>query len=403
MAGSRTTTARGSIWGLLPAFLIVFFPGTLAAVELDFGGDGRLYAFLALDDLPDRRNDSELGILRLKLDTIFSDEVNVEVHGVVQASSPPLFPGASTVSGGTRRYFDLETTIIENDDLLVTAEFDRLNVRWERPGFRLIAGRQAITWGVTYFWPVLDLFAPFAPQRIDRDYKPGVDAVRATIPMGDFSELEFVAAGQGQDMPDDFSGAGLARINLGRSDIGIMAGSFHTDTVVGSFITTDVRGTGIRGEVSYTESGDPADAQIDRETFVRATMGIDRQLNERLNLTAEASWNGFGADDPDGYLRIIVSDRFQRGEVNSMGRPYAGLSLSWQLHPLVAASAAVIGNLDDGSALIQPTVNWWVSESVTALFGIFVGIGDGLDEDGGLQSEYGAAATTVWASVQIFF
>jgi hypothetical protein len=385
------------------AALIVLAPGTLAAVDFDFGGDARLHAFLALDNLPDRRNDSELGILRLKLDTVFSDEVNVEVHGVVQASSPPLFLGASTVTGGTRRYFDLETTIIENDDLLVIAEFDRLNVRWERPGFRLIAGRQAITWGVTYFWPVLDLFAPFAPQRIDRDYKPGIDAVRATIPMGNFSELEFVAAGQGKDLPDDFSGAGLARINLGRSDIGFMAGSFHTDTVVGTFITTDFRGTGIRGEVSYTESGDPADAQIDRESFVRATGGIDRQLTGTLNLTAEVSWNGFGADDPAFYPRIAVSDRFRRGEVNSLGRTYAGASLAWQIHPLVSASAAVIGNLGDGSVLIQPTASWWVSEAVTALFGIFVGIGDGLDKDGGLQSEYGAAATTVWASVQVFF
>jgi hypothetical protein len=375
----------------------------LGAAEIDFDGDARLYAFIALEDLPDRREDSELGILRLKLDTIFSDELELELHGVVQASSPPLFVGASTVTGGTRRYFDLETTLVENDDLLVTAEFDRLNLRWERPGFRLVAGRQAITWGVTYFWPVLDLFAPFAPQRIDRDYKPGVDAVRATVPIGDFSELEIVAAGQGKDVSDDFSGAGLARINVGLSDIGFMAGSFHTDTVLGTFITTDIKGTGLRAEMAYTSSGDPSDAAIDRDEFVRATVGVDRQLSATLNLTAEAAWNGYGADDPQGYLRIARSDRFLRGEVSSLGQRYAGLSLGWQLHPLVTASAAVIGNLGDNSALFQPTVSWWVSESVTALFGFFVGVGDGLDSEGRPQSEYGATPTTVWAAIQGYF
>jgi hypothetical protein len=285
----------------------------------------------------------------------------------------------------------------------VTAELDRLFVRWDRPGFRLVAGRQAITWGVAYLWPVLDLFAPFAPQRIDRDYKPGVDAVRVTVPLGDFSEVDLVAAGQGQDLPDDFSAGGLARFNAGTSDFGVMAGSFHTDTVVGGFVTTDVEGTGLRGEVSFTESGDSEDSEIDRERFVRATVGVDRQLTATLTLTAEAAWNGYGADDPSDYPRIAVSDRVQRGEVNSLGRSYAGVSLAWQVHPLVTASAAVLGNLGDSSVLIQPTVSWSVSNTVTALFGLFWGVGDGLDAEGRLQSEYGAAPTSVWASIQAFF
>jgi hypothetical protein len=377
--------------------------GPIAAVELDFGGDARLYAFYALEDIPDRRDDSQLGILRLKLDTLFSEELELGVHGVVEASSPPRFPGSSIATGGTRRYFDLETTLIDNDDLLMTAEIDRLNIRWERPGFRLIAGRQAITWGVNYFWPVLDLFGPFAPQRIDRDYKPGVDAVRATVPLGDFSEVDLMTAGQGRDLPDDFSIGGLARFNAGVTDFGAMAGSFHRDTVVGAFVTTDVAGTALRGEVAFTDSGDPEDAEIDRSSFVRATAGVDRQLTGTLSLTAEVAWNGFGADDPTGYLRVAQSDRFQRGEVTSLGQLYAGLSLGWQLHPLVTASAALIGNLNDGSTLIQPTVTWSVSDNLTALFGVFVGTGEDLDSEGMLQSEYGATPFTVWAAIQGYF
>jgi hypothetical protein len=48
-------------------------------------------------------------------------------------------------------------------------------------------------------------------------------------------------------------------------------------------------------------------------------------------------------------------------------------------------------------------VSWWVSESVTALFGVFVGIGDDLDSEGRLQSEYGATPVSVWAAIQGYF
>jgi hypothetical protein len=375
----------------------------LTAGELDLGFDARLYGFLSTEGIPDRQDHAELGIFRLKLAPAIADRLELEVHGLLQASAPPAFAGASIASGTTRRLFDLETTVIDDPDLLVTAELDRLALRWDGPGFRLVAGRQAITWGVAYFWPVLDLFAPFAPQRIDRDYKAGVDAVRATIPLGDFSEVDVVAAGQGDDLPDDFSAAVLARLHFGLSDFGLMAGSFHTDSVVGGFVTTDVRGTGLRAELALTDSGDARDAEIDRERFVRATFGVDRQLTGTLTLTGEVAWNGFGADDADDYAWIAGSDRVRRGEVTSLGRRYAGASLAWQLHPLVNCSAAVLANLGDGSVLLQPTASWSVSDAVSALFGLYWGVGDDLDPDGRLGSEFGGVPLTVWASVQAFF
>ena len=138
--------------------------------------------------------------------------LRLEVHGVAQAVSPPGSGSLTSVAtGATRRFFDLESDSFGGGDVAGATEIDRLNLRWDRPGFRMVAGRQAITWGVNYFWPVLDLFAPFAPQRIDRAYKPGVDALRFTVPVGDFSEVEVIAASQGTRTPDDLSFASLGR------------------------------------------------------------------------------------------------------------------------------------------------------------------------------------------------
>ena len=58
----------------------------------------------------------------------------------------------------------------------------------------LTAGRQAITFGKAYFWNPLDVFFPFDSSQIDREYKPGVDALRIDVPLGAFSGLNLVGA-----------------------------------------------------------------------------------------------------------------------------------------------------------------------------------------------------------------
>jgi hypothetical protein len=414
--------------GLVAALLLAVSGGATAQTVV--GGDVRLFAFQVLEET-DLAGDAEpseedgaaagsggveLGILRLKLDSRWraesGDRFRFEVHGVAQAVSPPGSGAVTSVAtGGTRRFFDLESDSFGGGDLAGTTEIDRLNVRWDRPGFRMVAGRQAITWGVNYFWPVLDLFAPFAPQRIDRDYKPGVDALRFTVPVGDFSEVEVIAASQGKRTPDDLSFASLGRFHseLGEGpssvDFGYVVGGFHRDLVLGGFFSADVCGTGLRGEAAWTSPGcDPSSAHpgFGCGDFWRFTVGVDRLLTPRLTLVAEASWNGFGAGDAADYTRLAEADRVSRGEVVSLGRRYAGLSLGWQAHPLLTVSGAVLFNREDSSALFQPAIAWSVSDSVTWTAGLIASTGRGV-RDGVLGSEYGAVPVVAWSSLTAYF
>jgi hypothetical protein len=371
--------------------------------ETTVTGDARFFQFFYLGDLPGGRNHSEFGVGRLKVDSIWTDELKFEVHGVLQMISPAENSGASIATGNTRRYFDLEYEFTVGDDVAGVLELDRLNVQWDRPSFRLVVGRQTMTWGVNYFWPVLDLFAPFAPERIDREYKPGIDAVRLTVPVGDFSEIEVVTAGQGERFPEDFSLASLGRFNRGSADIGYMGGRFHTDTVLGGFVTSDAFGTGLRAEAAFTKSGDPRDAEIDREQFLRASGGIDRQITAYLNLTIEVHFNGFGAKTPKGYRRIAEADRVQRGEVTSLGRYYTGVSLGWQAHPLFTFSGAFLTNWEDPSMLLQTTGEFSATQNIYVQVGGFYGFGKGLDDDDELQSEYGFIPPTLWWAFRVYF
>jgi hypothetical protein len=195
----------------------------------------------------------------------------------------------------------------------------------------------------------------------------------------------------------------LARLNLGPADIGLMAGWFHEDVVVGGFVTANVRGTGLRGEVAFTRSGDPRDAEIDRGRFWRASVGVDRQLTPTLSLTAEVAWNGFGTSDPKNYPPVAAADRVRRGEINALGRRYAGASLGWQAHPLLAVTGLALANLDDGSVLFLPHADWSLSDSISVVFGAIVGIGPGLRSDGRPASEFGSAPQTLYAAIKAYF
>ncbi|MDX1384545.1 MAG: hypothetical protein R3190_12915 [Thermoanaerobaculia bacterium] len=390
--------------GAAAAVLAAALAAAPAVAETELGADLRYYQFFIVEDIDIDRRHAEIAVLRGKLESEIAEALQLEAHAVLAFNSPPrISNSADILSGGTRRLLDLSVTLVDDDNVLGIAELDRLNLKWEHTDFDLVAGRQAVTWGVNYFWPVLDLFAPFAPEQIDRDYKAGVDAIRTVVPTGSFSEVEVIVAGQGEELPEELSYASLGRLHSGTTDFGFMAGSFHEDIVAGAFFSADVSGVGIRGELAYTDSGDPADAEIDRETFARATFGVMRLLTPESTLVAEVSWNGFGADDPEGYARTAASDRVRRGEVSSLGRLYGGVSFGWQLSPLWTLSEAVLVNLDDDSVLLQSFADWSVTSALTVQLGASVGFGDDLGPEGQIRSEYGAVPVNVWAAVKAFF
>jgi len=173
--------------------------------------------------------------------------------------------------------------------------------------------------------------------------------------------------------------------------------------VVGAFIATETEHFGIRGEFAWTDSGEPRDAALSRDSFWRATLGIDKSITPELTFVAELAWNGFGASDPLNYVDVAAADRFLRGETTALARYYAGASLGWQAHPLLAVSIPVIVNLDDGSALLQPNGTWSLSDNSILQFGLLAGLGRDTEPGELPRSEYGAARLTLWAAIKLYF
>ncbi len=374
-----------------------------SAQNFKLGASIRGFGFYALEDSPFQpRRDTEILIFRLVPEVEFNKHIKIETHFVTDLTSPPVSTAARLATGGTPTYLDLERNLIDCPNVSSTAGFDRLNLQIRTDDFQLVVGRQAITWGVNYFWPALDLFAPFAPGRIDRDYKPGVDAARLIVPVRAYSEVQVVAGVLGPSTDDDLAVGGLIRWNVRTVDFGFMGGSFHQDKVAGAFVSANVAGTGLRGELSWTQSGDPRDWLINRGVFWRGSVGIDRQLTPSVTLIFETAWNQYGASDPREYLLFLNSDRLRRGEINALGRHHSGISLNWRFHPLWSFSNTTLVGWDDQSVLWIPSLVWSTGNNSEVQFGGQLGFGQEPTPAGLPQSEYGTPPLTVFAAFKIY-
>ena len=395
---------RLKIAGLLLAAIAAQRPPCLHAQAVTWGASARGYEFVRIEHSPSvTRWDTEFSTFRLTTNVAAAPRIKLESHAIVSLLSPPFSVASRVATSDTFHYLPLQHSILNENSADWTFGVDRLNLQLDLNPVRIIVGRQPITWGVSYFWPVKDLFAPFAPERLDRDYKAGVDAVRFTIPLGSYSEIDVVGASLGPAPSRNWAAGTLARIHAGAVDFGIMGGKFHRDTVAGGFFTSSLRGTGFRGELTWTHSGDPQDLLRDRAQFWRGTLGADRQLTPAVTLTLELAWNGFGVADPSQYFSLIEADRVLRGEVNGLGRIYAGAAATWQFHPLWAFANTVIANGNDPSALWVPALTWSTGNNSDILFGAQVSVGSRPGPDMVPRSEYGSIPANIFVGFKKYF
>ena len=93
----------------------------------------------------------------------------------------------------TNRRMDLETTWHEEQRLGGLLQVDRLFVHGARGALQWTVGRQAIGFGRISLFSPLDVIAPFPPDVLDSDVRPGVDAARFSSYFGMAGQLGGVA------------------------------------------------------------------------------------------------------------------------------------------------------------------------------------------------------------------
>ena len=331
----------------------------------------------SLPDSPDTATDFTRARLMLEGDvsTWLRWTVHYEHLGVINPSaetSTGLFSGdrSSQTQGPSLLPFDW--TLKQNSGFLWRHELDRLNLQFTLPAADIVIGRQAISWGVGRLWTPADLFVSFSPVEIDQEFKPGIDAVRAKIPLGQFSQLEAVYAAFDENFRTHAIGL-RGQTSVQDYDVGMMIGKFRHDFVIGPFFDGEVKGAGIRGEFTYTRN--TLGKLRERRAFFRAVSNVDYRFTNGVYGLLEYYYNGFGETEAEAYPRLLGSQRLGRGEIFNLGRHYLGAVFEYEFHPLVRGTFFGQWNVLDASGLIGPLINVSLSDEADLRLGMYFPFG----------------------------
>ncbi len=303
---------------------------------------------------------------------------------------PDLF-SAGVISGGPPsdkcRLMDLTKTIDENDNHILYHRLDRLSLTLMPEWGVVRIGRQAVTWGNGFLFNPMDLFNPFSPIDIEREYKIGDDMIYTQFPVNKVGDFQFLYVPRRDQKTRDVewnqsSLAGKLHFARGTTEFDIMAAKHYRDTVVG------FGSTGYLGNTAWRLDG--------TWTFLDEDRGTDDYLSVVANMDYSWVWwkknfygyveyyfNGFCHDryteawtDPD------IAGRIDRGELFTLGRNYLSGHIRVELHPLFNVYLTAINNLGDPSGIVQPRAVWDMTQNIQITLG-------GNIYYGGRGTEYG--------------
>ncbi|GAB4208989.1 MAG: hypothetical protein OHK0013_27950 [Sandaracinaceae bacterium] len=293
-------------------------------------------------------------------------------------------------------------------------ELDRAFVALHLPFLELTVGRQAIGLGRGVLFSAIDVFAPFAPNEADREWRRGVDAVRAELRIPDLSVLSadvLVIFGR-LDGPSarPVSVLGRVRAIVGELDAEVIAGSRDGEAMAGGSVSANVGDAEVHGELAlFGTDGAGVDGGFlgTRGVVAKGVLGgsYTFDLWRGIRVALEYHHSGFGIEDVARAPGILLDPAFQarliRGDSQILGRHVLALTSSSELSDEVSASVSWLQSPVDGSGLVATTFTWVPSDVLTL---VLTGIAPwGATPSGGLpRSEWGATPLSVLLQARVY-
>lgn len=354
------------------------------------------------------------GLFRLRFHLVahygtdWTGEVDYEHQAALTSYDYKTVPGAGASRGSNRlayRVTALRDRIVDEDRVLYVHEIDRLLIAWRPAWGKIQVGRQALGFGRGVLFSAVDLFSPFAPLAVDREWRPGVDAAVVEAHLSDTTSGEALLVG-GRDWAES---AGLVRLRgyFGRFDAELLAGVRSQDNLAGLSVSSVVGDAEMHGEAAAFRM---LRAHPDGEPFgddrlaVKALLGGSYNFNigDGVTVVGEYLYSGLGAKDSRRIQELLsrpeYQQRQQRGEMQILSRHAFGVQVTYPIDPTVIGTANVVIGAQDGSGIFSPALRWDPSDGVSVIFSATLPWGRG-SKLGNLRSEYGSTPRTVFAQI----
>jgi hypothetical protein len=307
------------------------------------------------------------------------------------------------------RLFDLTGVIAESDRHLVYHRLDRLNLGCSAQWGSLRLGRQALTWGDGLIFNPMDLFNPFAPTTVQRDYKTGEDMAHLQLPLASVEgELLYLPRRDPHsgDLSEDqasyaaklhFPAAGL------ELDLDLMGARHYGDGVFGAGGSGYLGGALWRLNATYTH----VTAGGGGDDFLQAVANLDYAWmwgGKNVYAFLEVYYNQLGRTENYGAALAdeVLAQRVARGELFTLGRYYLAGQLQVELHPLAQLHTTALVNLSDPSGLVQPQLRWDVAPDWQLILGAQWHWGGDESEFGGFDAATADALARVAPADQAY-
>lgn len=286
-------------------------------------------------------------------------------------------------------------------------EIDRLNLQLRAGRINWTIGRQAVGWGRGLMFGAVDLFSPFTPLEADREWRRGVDAVRADVKLADRVALESVGViGRTID-----SSAFAARLHgdLSALDVELVGGRRARDVFGGVSTSAALREAEVHGEVAVFHTPARAgDADIFGDVVkIKMLAGGSYRfgVGNGLLVHLEYHYSGFGASKAAEIVTLVASrefrERYLRGDTQILARHALGALASYDVSPALVLAGQWLHSPIDGSGLAAPSAALTLSDSLSVTLSVYVPYGRP-PRGPVLESVYGATPLSGFLQLRIY-
>lgn len=293
-------------------------------------------------------------------------------------------------------YFDLQQTFVDENDLQLRSEIDRLYIDWNWQDLQVTAGRQRIAWGSCLVWNPTDLFNPFNILDFDYEEKPGTDALHVQYYFGAVSQVD-VAVSPGR-RAEDVIYAARYFFNYDNYDFNLIAGWQKQSLRLGVGWSGQILDGGFRGEFLYSRPHiryNPAQFQPQpvpvvlpqkkiSKPYVTVALSYDYTFRNSFYWHTEYLYNGLGTTGDAAARRM---ETLLTGELTP-ARHSLFQEFAYNLTPLWRADVFVIYNPCDRSWIAAPSLQYSLSDNADLYLLAFPSKGVTDSEFGALPSWY---------------
>jgi hypothetical protein len=290
------------------------------------------------------------------------------------------------------RLFDLTHVFNDAGRTAVLQRLDRLALGFATDHLVMKFGRQAITWGNGLVFSVMDIFNPFDPAAVDKEYKTGDDMLYGQYLQSNGNDVQGVMVFRRDPLSggleaDQGSLAFKYHHMASASEYDGLVARHYGDTLLGGGANVSIGGAVWRGDLVLTFTGQETVASLVTSLSYSWTWG-----GTNFSGLAEYSYNGFGQTDGCYSFDCLAQnpdllERVARGELFNLGRHYLALSAMAEVTPLFLLTPNVFINLRDPSALVQVVFQNDLRENLLLWSAINLPVGADGTEFGGLDTD----------------